>query len=278
MHKPQSSGAAMHASLTPFGCENCKLANLCIPSLINDADRSALSSLITHRIRGERGTSLFRTGDIFDNIYLIRLGQFKALEQDHLGIDVVTGFHMPGASLGWDGIATGRFQSHAVALENCEVCVLPFAKLEALLAERPQLQQQVTRMLSQRLVNASRRALYASRRFLDARLAAFIVRMSQRHAKAGFSPSIFQLRMSRLDLCSYLGTSSEALSRLIATFKRNGWIRVTQREFEILAPDELERLASGHQAENARAPLPKTKRRGDYQAIQHSELDQAFAS
>ena len=245
MRQSRSAIGVMHTQLPALGCANCKLAKLCMPPPISDDERDKLAGLVTHRVRLARGASLYRAGELFENLYLIRLGQLKTVEQDHLGVDIVTAFHMPSAALGWDGIATGRFQMQAVALEDSEICVMPFARLQAMLVELPQMQHHFMRILSQRLVNAGRRALCSSRRFLDARFAAFIVSMSRRHARAGYSPSIFELRMSRLDLCSYLGTSGEALSRLIAKFKRNGWIRVSRREFEVLAPDELARLAGG---------------------------------
>ena len=205
-----------------------------------------MESLVSHRVRIGRGSRLFGTGDTFKNLYVIRLGQIKTVEIDYLGIENVTDFHLPGASLGWDGIASGHFQMGAIALEDCEICVMPFDRVEAMCCAIPRLRQLLVSKISQRLVEVSRRALDAARRFLDGRFAAFIMNMSKHQVQAGYSPSAFHLRMSRRDLCSYLGTSPEGLSRIIATFRSNGWIRMTQRDLEILAPEQLRQLADGH--------------------------------
>lgn len=245
MDRTHTSHVALGANLPPHGCLSCRLISTCMPPSASDSERQSMNSLVAHRVRVVRGAHLFMAGDTFATFFVIRLGQIKTIESDHRGIEHVTRFCVPGASLGWDGMATGHFQMTAVALEDCEICVMPYQKVLEGFAEVPRLRELFMSMFSQRLIDVSRRALYSSCRFLDERLAAFIIEISEQQSRAGYSGASLTLRMSRTDICSYLGTSPEALSRLFATFSRNKWVRLQQRNLDILEPGQLRSLAKG---------------------------------
>ena len=52
------------------------------------------------------------------------------------GREQVAGYHMPGDIIGLDGIGTDRHGTDAIALENTEVCVVPFDNVEHLARTR----------------------------------------------------------------------------------------------------------------------------------------------
>ena len=80
----------------------------------------------------------------------------------------------------------------------------------------------------------------------EARLAAFLMNLSQRLAALGYSSTDFIMRMSREEIGNYLGLTLETVSRLFSRFARDGLIRVSQREITILDMTAIEELA-GHQ-------------------------------
>jgi CRP/FNR family transcriptional regulator len=77
------------------------------------------------------------------------------------------------------------------------------------------------------------------------RFAAFLVNLSARYAARGYSPTSFQLRMSREDIGNYLGLTIESVSRLLSRFKKQGWLQVDKREMMLLDPVRLEAMAAG---------------------------------
>lgn len=77
----------------------------------------------------------------------------------------------------------------------------------------------------------------------EARLAAFLINLSQRLAALGYSSSDFVMRMSREEIGNYLGLTLETVSRLFSRFARDGLIRVSQREVRILDMEALKQLA-----------------------------------
>jgi CRP/FNR family transcriptional regulator len=47
------------------------------------------------------------------------------------------------------------------------------------------------------------------------------------------------------DIGNYLGLTIESISRLLARFKKQGWIKVERRQVELLDPLMLKALAAG---------------------------------
>jgi len=113
-------------------CSSCNLHELCMPGGLSSDDVARLDALVASRRRVKRGEALFRAGDPFDSLFAVRLGFFKTRVTAEDGRDQVTGFQMPGELLGFDGIASERHSVDAVALEDSEVCNIPFHDLERL--------------------------------------------------------------------------------------------------------------------------------------------------
>jgi len=74
-------------------------------------------------------------------VYAARSGFFKTKLLLEDGREQVTGFHMAGELMGMDGIGTERHTCDAVALEDSEVCIIPFERLESLSREMEALQR-----------------------------------------------------------------------------------------------------------------------------------------
>jgi CRP/FNR family transcriptional regulator len=111
-----------------------------------------LDNLVYTRRKIRRGAALYSAGDAFDRLYAIRTGFFKTNVIREDGLEHVTGFQMAGELLGIDGIGTDRHGCNATALEDSEVCVIPFARLEELSRQVPPLQNHFNRMMSREIV------------------------------------------------------------------------------------------------------------------------------
>ena len=78
------------------------------------------------------GDSLYREGDRFQFIYAVRSGTFKSSLTLADGREQVSGFHMAGELMGLDGVANGIHASSATALEDTEICAIPYSRLNDL--------------------------------------------------------------------------------------------------------------------------------------------------
>ena len=107
-------------------CSNCNLRELCLPLGLSQDELDRLDDLVSTRRRIKRGDHLYRAGETFDAIYAIRSGFFKTDVLLEDGRDQVTGFQMAGELLGMDGISTEVHTCNAIALEDSEICAIPF--------------------------------------------------------------------------------------------------------------------------------------------------------
>lgn len=226
-------------------CSVCSMRHLCLPMGLEESDLQRLDSLIERRRKVVRGTHLYRMSDPFTNLYAVRLGHFKTYQVNAGGEQQVTGFQMAGELLGMDAISTEIHQCDAVALEDSEVCEIPFLRLEELFVKVPSLLRHFHRIMSSEITREQSAMLLLGNMRADSRLAAFLVNLSTRYASRGYSSTCFQLRMSREEIGNYLGLTIESISRLLSKFKKSGWIRVDNREIELLDLPGLRVLATG---------------------------------
>ncbi len=215
-------------------CSNCNLREICLPCGVtgNEADR--VDELVYTRRRMKRGETLYRAGDAFGSLYAVRNGFFKTMQTLEDGREQVTGFHMAGELMGMDGIGLGKHSCNAVALEDSDVCVIPYSRLESLGRELPALQQSFHKVMSREIVREHGVMLLLGTMRAEERLAAFLLNLSQRFTARGFSQSEFHLRMTREEIGSYLGLKLETVSRAFSRFQEEGLISVQQKHVRIL--------------------------------------------
>jgi CRP/FNR family transcriptional regulator len=223
-------------------CANCNLRELCLPMRVMDEDMARVEQIVFARRRLKRGDSLFKAGDPFNALYAIRSGFLKTSVLNADGREQVTGFHMGGELLGLDGIGSGRYNGNAIALEDSEVCVLPFAMIEELGREIPAIQRNLHSVLSREIVRDHGVMMLLGSMSAEERLAAFLLNLSRRFTARGYSASDFHLRMTREEIGSYLGLKLETVSRLFSRFQTEGMIEVQQKHVRILDIPGLDAL------------------------------------
>ena len=226
-------------------CATCSMHQLCLPMGLDNDDMDRLDQIIGRRHKVTRGSILFRIGDSFQNLYAIRLGHFKTYQLNREGQEQITGFQMAGELIGMDAISTDLHHCTAIALEDSEVCEVPFASLQQLLADIPTLLRHFHRMMSQEITREQSVMLLLGNMQATQRFAAFVVNLSSRYEARGYSPRTFQLRMSREEIGNYLGLTIESISRLLSKFKKEGLLRVNNREIELLDPARLKAITAG---------------------------------
>jgi CRP/FNR family transcriptional regulator len=223
-------------------CTSCNLRELCLPKQIIDSDMARVEQLVFARRRLKRGDSLFKAGDEFHALYAIRSGFLKTTVLNADGREQVTGFQMGGELLGLDGIGSRRYNGNAVALEDSEVCVLPFALIEELGREIPAIQRNLHSVLSREIVRDHGVMMLLGSMSAEERLAAFLLNLSRRFTARGYSASDFHLRMTREEIGSYLGLKLETVSRLFSRFQTDGLIEVQQKHVRIVDIPGLQAL------------------------------------
>jgi CRP/FNR family transcriptional regulator, anaerobic regulatory protein len=245
---------AAHKHVTPIlpvntktikvACSSCNLRELCMPLGLSHEELDRIDDLVANRRKVKRGAPLFRNGDRFTSLFAIRTGFFKTCIASEDGRDQVTGFQMAGEIVGLDGIVNDIHTCDAIALEDAEVCVMPFDRIEDLSNQIHALQRHVHKIMSREIVREHGVMLLLGSMRAEERLAAFLLNLVQRLHARGFSQSELVLRMTREEIGSYLGLKLETVSRTFSKFVEEGIVEVKQRHVRILNTDALKEIVN----------------------------------
>jgi CRP/FNR family transcriptional regulator, anaerobic regulatory protein len=227
--------ATVATSANERSCRRCASYGLCHPA------EDAGTSLARHRRALKKGDHLFRIGDPFHAIYVIQSGCIKTSMLTGGGEVQVLRFSLPGELVGINAIGNSHYPSDAEALEPTELCELPFAQLEKLAREYPQVQHRLLRLLSEEIVMDEKLMAMLGHQKAETRVANCLLNFRQRYQQQGSTDLSFRLPMSRQDMGDYLGLSLETISRLLSRFQAEGLLRVQGRQVHLL---DLLRLQS----------------------------------
>jgi CRP/FNR family transcriptional regulator, anaerobic regulatory protein len=240
--KPRPERATVRS---PTLCSACTLRSVCLPRGLQQRDAVHFDQLIYSRRRVLRGEHLYRTGDAFSSLYAFRLGFFKSYIDTSDGQSQVIGFPMAGDVVGMDGIETDRHRLSVVALEDGEVCVIPYAHFLAVMVRIPALQHQLYKMMSHEIVREQALIALVGGMRAESRVAAFLLALSEKFAARGYSSLQFHLRMSREEIGSHLGLKLETVSRVLSRFHDRGLVKAHLRSITIVDQSGLKAVSLG---------------------------------
>ncbi len=201
-----------------------------------------IKRLLTRRTLFRKDGVLYRAGDKFSVLYAVRAGSCKTALLANDGQDQVAGFHMAGEIIGVDGVGTDIHECEAIALEDMEVCRLPFEQIEHLAQLSEKFARTLHKLLSQESARIHTLMIVLGTMHAEQRLAVFLVDLSQRYRARGYSSCEFVLRMTREEIGSYLGLKLETVSRLFSRFQQKGLLQVKGRNVRLLDRAALSQL------------------------------------
>jgi CRP/FNR family transcriptional regulator, anaerobic regulatory protein len=247
--RPGSSNSALQSSSMEAGRQRqgklwsnlkevCDLLQIHLPtaSAIKDEE------LLFQHVQFKTGQRVHTIGQTFDTLYIVNSGFLKTVLIDEFGNEQVLSFPMKGDMLGVDGIHSKHYASEAVALSDCDLILLPFKKLTALGRIHLELEHAMYGVMSRELVREQAMVGMLGALSAEARVARFLVSLSDRFSQMGYSSKLFNLRMTRHEIGSYLGLTLETVSRTLSAFNEIGLISVDQRTIGIKDVDALKTL------------------------------------
>lgn len=218
------------AGRAQVACSQCVLGSLCLPRGLDARQTEQFEQIVNRSRPIHKGEYIFRTGDPFKSIAAVRTGCFKSYVINHDGEEQVLGFHLPGEIIGLDAVHSQVHLSNVVALDTSAVCGLNFDSVSDMARHLPELQAELFRVMSQQI---SELESNAADRTADQRIARFLISLSERFSKRGYSAREFNLCMSRKDIANHLRLATETVSRVLARFQEMGVVRVERKNIVI---------------------------------------------
>src|SRR5262249_26644294 len=140
-----------------------------------------------------------------------------------------------GDCFGFDFGSARSFSAEAV--EECVVYRYPRQSIGRLIAELPQVAQQLWNLTLRDLAHAQSQTAILGRMTAPMRVASFLLDLSARHR----SSTLLELPMSRADVADYLGLTVETVCRILSRFAELRLISIpTVNQIELVDPHSLE--------------------------------------
>lgn len=211
-------------------CSECSLGKLCLPKNLDHKDVREFERIVQKLRPLQRGEYIFRAGEPFRSIVSVRSGSFKSFVINEEGEEQVLGFHLPGELIGLDAIHASTHTANVVALDTSSVCALNFESVSQMARHLPELQAELFRIMSRHIAELEANAADLT---ADQRIARFLLSLSERFSRRGYSSSEFNLSMARRDIASHLRLATETVSRVLARFQEAGMITVKRKNIVI---------------------------------------------
>ncbi|MGR9099024.1 MAG: helix-turn-helix domain-containing protein [Gammaproteobacteria bacterium] len=222
-------------------CKNCSLDSICLPRGLTQSEIDSISEVVKRKRTLQRGEYIYREGDRFRGVLAVKSGTAKLVADDFHGNEHILNILLPGELLGFDGLYNNRHNCSAIALETMSFCELPADKLESLCQNVPGLMRELFRHTGEK-INDDRDQIVLNSRPAEERLASFLISLSDRLKKRGFSSTEFTLTLTRQEIGNHLSLALETISRLLKQFQNAGLITVDNRRIRIIDLAGLRKL------------------------------------
>ena len=199
-------------------CKACGIRDMVLFSDLNEHDFSLIHAPIddlSHRT----GQSLYHEGAHAPGIYTLRSGLIKLIRVTPDGRQRILRLLRPGDVAGLEALATGRYDSEAVAMTDVSVCRIPTDVIHRLSQHSPRLHWRLLQKWQQALKEADDWLAAINFGTARQRVCNFVLKM--RHAT---DPGVTTL-FAREEMGAMMDLKLETVSREISALVREGAIQ-----------------------------------------------------
>jgi CRP-like cAMP-binding protein/ActR/RegA family two-component response regulator len=179
---------------------------------------------------------LFMEGQEPNDLFFIHKGEIKTYKTTREGKELITGVHKAGSFIGYLPMFDNTpYSETAVALTDTEVYLIPKDDFNTLVFSSQDMAIRFIRLLANNLEDMEKRLLAMAYQSVRQRVASTLLRLSE---TAG-DPLL--ITMSRKDISCLVGTAIESLNRMLADFRDEGLVDLTDHGIRLIDKLRLER-------------------------------------
>jgi len=220
-------------------CKDCSLGELCMPHGLNSNDVNKLDDSVSHTKLLKAGDTLYRQGAPFKSLFALKSGSVKIITINQESGEDIMGIYLPGEIIGFDGIATGKYQCSIHAIETSNICEINLSKVQSNI---PDINRQLLKHAG-KTINHSNHVISVGKASAEKRIVSFLLDLSDRYKARGYLHTEFNLYLSRSEIGNLLNLSPETISRGIRKLERDELITIlNKRRIQINNIDQLKAL------------------------------------
>jgi CRP/FNR family nitrogen fixation transcriptional regulator len=189
------------------------------------------------RMRFQRNEEVFGAGEEVEHVYRVVSGAVRTMRYSSDGRRQILAFHLPGDVFGLELGDTHEYSAEAVV--ESELVLTRRSVIERAAAESTTAARALLQLAANQLHEAQEHALMLGRKGAGERVAAFLLRLTERLT----SRQQVDLPMSRLDIADHLALTIETVSRAFTQMEREHTISLpSSRRVVVRNRNALEQL------------------------------------
>lgn len=184
---------------------------------------------------------IFMEGEQPNYLYYIVRGKVKVYKSNHDGKELLTHILGDGSFLGYVSLLENKPNNEtAMVLKETEIQLIPQQDFLTLIYTNKEIARKFIAMLSSNLYSAENMLLDLAYQSVRQRVATVLMKLYQQADST--TKNRANILVSRKDISSMVGTSTESLNRTLADFKEEGLIEILAKELRIIQQESLEKI------------------------------------
>lgn len=220
-------------------CENCTARS---EGIFCDLEHSELKDISEHKIFNtfKKGQTLFVQGNHPFGIYCISKGNIKVTKTGSDGKETIVRIVQDGDILGHRSLFTDDdYMATATAMEDTDVCFIDKKFIIKVIEENPSVALNVINKLSRDMGAAEKKLSSLHQKNVRERLAELILSLKATHGVKEDNRWKIELKLTREEMATMIGTANETLIRFMTEFKDAGIIEQEGKVLYIKNEKEL---------------------------------------
>lgn len=224
-------------------CMNCWVRQW---SLFEDLGYEELETINRGRTIGhyEAGETIFKTGDTSRGLLCLRSGKVKIVRSGIVENDPIVALKKPVEFIGLKALVLEKNHlSTAIALEPCDVCIIPRDDFLSVVKQNNDLSLKVVQLLSREVEEADKRMISLTQKHLRGRLADAILFVLERFGTQEDNVTL-AAELKRADLAALANMTPANAIRILSEFAKEEVLAVNRRKIKLNNLDKLKEISS----------------------------------
>lgn len=193
----------------------------------------------------KKGQTIFSEGIPPTGLFCIHSGKVKVFKTGSQGREKILRFAKSGDVIGYRALICGEPATvSAAALEESVICCIPQEVFFNLMRADGGFSMRIIRLLTDELTRAEQEIIHLAQKPVRERLAEALVVLKQTYGTEEEDDSVLNVRLTREELASMVGTAIETLVRTIGEFKKERLIATEKKKIRILDLPGLIRIGN----------------------------------
>ncbi len=203
-------------------CENCTSKD---KGIFCNLDHAALEDVSHNKVMNsyKKGQNIFFEGNPPFGLYCISSGKIKVTKTGSDGKESIVRIAGPGDVLGHRSLfSKENYSATATVLEDASICFLDKNYIYSALKKDPSISINLLQKLSKDMGSAEARNASMSQKSARERLAELFLSFKKNYGIEESGRTRIDIKLSRDEIASIIGTAHETIIRLISEFKEEG--------------------------------------------------------